>query len=110
MAWIFLSCAILVEVLATSFLGWTKEFTKPWPTAAVLVGYGAAFFLLSKSLKDLEVGVAYAIWAGVGTALVASIGMIFLGETLTLAKASGILLIIGGAVLLNLNATGTLAV
>lgn len=107
MAWVFLSCAIVVEVLATTFLGWTQEFTKPWPTAAVLTGYGIAFYLLSKSLKDLEVGVAYAIWAGLGTALVAIIGILFSGETLTVVKATGILLVIVGAVLLNLHGTGT---
>jgi small multidrug resistance pump len=107
MAWFFLSCAIVVEVLATTFLAWTQEFTRPWPTAAVLAGYGLAFFLLSKSLKDLEVGVAYAIWAGLGTALVAIIGIVFSGETLTVVKATGILLVIVGAVLLNLHGTIT---
>lgn len=66
-------------------------------------GYLIAFALLAQTLKSMSVGTAYAIWAGVGTAAIAAIGMVFLGEAATAAKLTGILLVIAGVVVLNLG-------
>lgn len=66
-------------------------------------GYLIAFALLAQTLKTMSVGTAYAIWAGVGTAAIAAIGMVFLGEAATAAKLTGILLVIAGVVVLNLG-------
>ena len=102
MAWILLAFAIATEVLATTALKLSNGLTNWW-TAAVIAGYGASFTLLAQALKlHLEVGTAYAVWSGVGTAAIALIGAAFLGESLTLAKVAGIVLIIGGVVVLNL--------
>ncbi len=72
-----------------------------FPTLGVIVGYALAFYALSLSLKEIPLGIAYAIWAGVGTALTALVGIIFYKETIHTKKAIGILFIIGGVVLLN---------
>ena len=71
------------------------------PSVVVLVGYGIAFYLLSLSLRSIEVGVAYAIWCGIGIVLVAAIGAIFYGETIDLAAATGFGLIIAGVAVLG---------
>ncbi|MEO3811110.1 multidrug efflux SMR transporter [Sphaerisporangium sp. B11E5] len=103
MAWLLLAAAIACEVLATTALKLSDGFTHKGWSVAVALGYIASFALLAQVLKmKMEVGVAYAVWAGVGTAAIAVIGALFLGESLTLAKVSGILLIITGVVLLNL--------
>ncbi|GAA4100190.1 DMT family transporter [Nonomuraea soli] len=105
MAWILLALAIATEVLATTALKLSNGLTNWW-TAAVVLGYGASFTLLSQALKlQLEVGTAYAVWSGAGTAAIAVIGALFLGESLTLPKIAGIVLIIGGVVVLNLAGT-----
>jgi small multidrug resistance pump len=103
MAWLYLALAICLEVVATSLLKSTENFTRPVPTIATLAGYAGAFYLLTLSLRQLEVGVAYAVWSGAGTALIATVGVLFLSESLTLTKAIGILLVIAGVVLLNLG-------
>ncbi|MET7439080.1 SMR family transporter, partial [Streptomyces sp. NPDC005568] len=74
-----------------------------WPSLVTLLGYVVAFALLAQTLKTVSVGTAYAIWAGAGTAVIAAIGMLFLGEGLTAAKLTGIALIIAGVVVLNLG-------
>ena len=102
-AWILLIGAIAAEVIATSALKLSDGLTKLLPTVVVAVGYILSFVLLAQALKlHLPVSVAYAVWAGVGTAAIALIGMLALNEPLTTAKIVGILLIIGGVVTLNL--------
>lgn len=104
MSYLFLGMAIVAEVIGTSLIKSTNGFTKLWPTVATLTSYGLAFFLLSRSLQaGMQTGVAYAIWSGLGTALIVVIAMLFLGEPLTVAKAGGVALIIAGVVLLNLT-------
>ncbi|MCX4909700.1 multidrug efflux SMR transporter [Streptomyces sp. NBC_00878] len=78
-------------------------FTKLWPSLVTAIGYVIAFVLLAQTLKTVAVGTAYAIWAGAGTAAVAAIGMVFLGEGMNTAKFAGIVMIIGGVVVLNLG-------
>ncbi|SDK87798.1 DMT family transporter [Streptomyces indicus] len=98
-----LAAAIAAEVAGTTAMKYSEGFTKLWPSLGTLAGYLLAFTLLAQTLKTMQVGTAYAIWAGVGTAAVAVIGMVFLGESTSLAKLAGILLVIGGVVLLNLG-------
>lgn len=103
MAWLLLAAAIACEVLATSALKLSDGFSRTGWSVVVVAGYIASFALLAQVLRlKMEVGVAYAVWAGVGTAAIALIGVLFLGEGLSPAKVGGIILIIAGAVLLNL--------
>ncbi|MDD9205448.1 multidrug efflux SMR transporter [Georgenia sp. 10Sc9-8] len=105
MAWTLLVLAIAAEVAGTSVLPRTDGFRRAGPTAAVLGLYALALFLLAQSLRVFEVGVAYALWAGLGTAAVAVIGMGLLGERRSVGKVAGLGLVIAGAVLLNLAGT-----
>lgn len=103
-AYIYLFAAVLFEIAGTSFLKTTEGFTRLWPTVACLAAYGAAFLLLAQSLeKGMQVGIAYAIWAGLGISIIAAIGILFLGEPISTTKLLGISLIIGGVVTLNLS-------
>lgn len=103
MPYVLLAAAIAAEVAGTTAMKFSDGFTKPWPSLGTVVGYLVAFTLLAQTLKSMSVGTAYAIWAGVGTAAIAAIGMVFMGETATAAKLAGIALIIAGVVLVNLS-------
>lgn len=103
MHWFYLSIAILSEVIATSALKATEDFTRLGPSLLVAAGYAFAFYFLTLTLRFIPVGVAYAIWAGVGVALVALAGWLFYGQTLGLPALAGIALIIAGVVVLNLS-------
>ncbi len=103
MPYVLLAAAIAAEVAGTTAMKFSDGFTRLWPSLITVAGYVVAFGLLSVTLKSLEVGTAYAIWAGVGTAAVAGIGMLFLGEPATAVKLLGIVLVIAGVVLLNLG-------
>lgn len=102
MQWVFLALAIVSEVIGTSALKASFGFTRLWPSAIVIAAYGTAFFFLSQALKTLPVGVAYAIWSGVGTALIAIIAWVLYGQALDLPAFIGIGLIVAGVVVLNL--------
>lgn len=102
MHWTFLALAIVSEVIGTSALKASEGFSRLWPSATVVVGYASAFYFLSLTLKTIPVGVAYAIWSGVGIALIVFIGWAFYGQTLDLPAIFGILLILVGIVVLNL--------
>jgi small multidrug resistance pump len=104
LAWIYLSAAIATEVIGTVFLRFTEGFTRPLPSTVVVVTYVVSLWLTALALKSLEISLAYAIWAGVGTAAVAVIGMAALGETVNGLKLASIALVIGGVVGLNLSA------
>ncbi|MER7948499.1 MULTISPECIES: DMT family transporter [Streptomyces] len=98
-----LAGAIAAEILATTSMKYSEGFTRLWPSLVTGAGYLVAFALLAQALKTLQVGTAYAIWSGVGTAAVAVIGFLFLGESLNAAKIAGIVLIIAGVAVLNLG-------
>ncbi|MGW7075530.1 DMT family transporter [Streptomyces sp. NPDC054871] len=98
-----LAAAIAAEVAGTTAMKYSEGFSKLWPSLITVVGYVIAFTLLAQTLKTLSVGTAYAIWAGIGTAAVAAIGMLFLGESTSLVKVAGIGLVIAGVVVLNLG-------
>ena len=103
MVYLLLSVAIAAEVLATSALPRTAGFTLLLPSVVVVAGYGFAAFLLAHVVKSMPVGVAYAIWAGVGTLTVVAVGATFLGQPVSTWQAAGILLIVAGVVLVNLG-------
>ncbi|MFD5162327.1 DMT family transporter [Streptomyces hawaiiensis] len=103
MGYLLLAGAIAAEVAATTAMKYSEGFSRIGPSLLTLVGYLLSFGLLAQTLKTLSVGTAYAIWAGVGTAAIATIGIVFLGEGMTVAKAAGIALIILGVVVLNLG-------
>ena len=101
-AWVFLVIAIVAEVIGTSFLRASAGFTKPLPSLMVVLGYGAAFYFLSQTLSTITVGVAYAVWSGVGVTLIAAIGWLFLGQKLDAGAIAGMGLIVAGVVVINL--------
>lgn len=98
-----LAAAIAAEVAGTTAMKYSEGFTRLWPSIGTAVGYLIAFILLAQTLKTLSVGTAYAIWAGVGTAAVALIGILFLGESSSPVKLAGVGLIVVGVVVLNLG-------
>ncbi|MFE7325257.1 DMT family transporter [Streptomyces sp. NPDC057565] len=98
-----LAAAIAAEVAGTTAMKYSEGFTRLWPSLITVVGYLLAFSLLAQTLKTLSMGTAYAIWAGIGTAAVAGIGVLFMGESGNLVKVVGIALIIAGVVVLNLG-------
>jgi small multidrug resistance pump len=100
---VLLAMAIAVEVAATISLRSSDGFTKLLPSAIVVIGYATSFYLLSLILRDLSVGTTYAIWAGAGTAAIAVIGIVALGEPATALKLASIALIIAGVIGLNLT-------
>ncbi len=103
MGFLLLAGAIAAEVAATTAMKYTEGFSRLLPSLLTVLGYVVSFALLAQTLKTVPVGTAYAIWAGVGTAAIATLGMLFLGEAMTAAKAAGIALIIIGVVVLNLG-------
>lgn len=99
--YLVLALTIIAEVIATSSLKASAGFTKLWPSVIVILGYGSAFYGLSLVLKTIPVGIAYAIWSGAGTALVALVGWAIYRQALDAAAVLGIGLIIAGVVVLN---------
>ena len=102
MTFVYLVLAIVAEVIATSALKASMGFTRPLPSVVVVVGYGLAFYLLSLVLRTLPVGVAYAIWAGLGIVLVTLVGIVVFGEKPDLPAVVGISLIVAGVVMLQM--------
>ncbi|MFF5493179.1 DMT family transporter [Streptomyces aquilus] len=103
MGYVLLVGAIAAEVAATTAMKYSEGFSRLLPSLLTVLGYLVSFALLAQTLRTVAVGTAYAIWAGIGTAAIAAIGMLFLGEGMTPAKAAGIVLIIVGVVVLNLG-------
>jgi small multidrug resistance pump len=101
-SWLFLTIAIVSEVIATSALKQSEGFTKFWPSVVVFVGYGVAFYLLALTLRVIPMGVAYAIWSGLGIALIAFVGWVLYDQKLDLPAVIGIGLIIAGVVVLSI--------
>ena len=99
---LLLSIAILSEVAGTIALKYTDGFTRPFPSAVVVGGYALSFWMLALVLKEMPVGIAYAVWAAVGTAMVAGIGIVAFGEPVGTLKLLSLALIIAGVVGLNL--------
>ena len=102
MGYVYLSIAIVAEVIATSALKASEEFTRLGPSIVVVTGYGIAFYFLSFVIKTIPVGIAYAIWSGVGVALISIVGVVLFRQTLDLPGIFGIVLIIAGVSVINL--------
>lgn len=104
LAYVFLAVAIAFEVVGTSLLQASHGATRPLPTGVGLTAYALAFVLLAQSVRELPVSVAYALWAGLGTATIVVISLTVLGETLSPAQLSGLALIIVGVVVVHAGA------
>jgi len=109
MNWILLSLAIVFEVIGTISLKLSHGFTMLWPTVTVVIGYGASFILLAQVLKAMNVGTAYAVWSGLGTALVAIAGVFLFKESVTFVRVVSVVLIIVGVVGLHIAEAGAKA-
>ncbi len=99
--WLALAIAIVAEVVATSTMKSTNEFTRFWPSLVVVLGYGAGFYFMAISLRVLPVGIMYAIWAGMGIVLVSVIAWVVHRQALDMPAIIGIGLIIAGVVVIN---------
>ena len=101
-AYLALGAAILLEVIGTTLLQKSEQFTRAMPTLGMALCYLLSFYLLSVSLKVLPLGVAYAVWSAVGVALVALIGLVVFGQRLDLPAILGLVLIVAGVLVINL--------
>lgn len=105
--YLYLIAAIIAEVIATSSLRHSAQFSKLGPSLVVIIGYGVAFYLLSIVVKTMPTGIAYALWSGLGVVFVAGIGWAT-GQKLDLAAIAGIGLIVAGVIVINLfSGTGS---
>ena len=100
--WVYLITAIVSEVIATSALKASTGFTKPLPSVVVVIGYLVSFYFLSLTLKTIPVGIAYAIWSGVGVVLISVVAWLLYGRRLDLPALIGMGLIISGVMVINL--------
>lgn len=101
MKWLLLFLAIIAEVIATTAMKSSIGFTRWVPSAITVVGYGIAFYLLSLTLKSIPVGMAYAIWSGVGIVLISLIAWLFYGQKLDAAALIGIGFIVLGVIVIQ---------
>ena len=97
-----LMLAIMLEVIVTSFLQRTEQFTRLWPSVATLLCYSCSFYVLTLVLRTMPLGIAYAIWGGLGMVLVATVGYFLFGQKLDLPALLGLGLIIAGVLVINL--------
>jgi small multidrug resistance pump len=102
MNWLYLAVAIASEVMATSALKASNGFTRPYPSLLVVTGYCLAFFFLSLTLQTIPLGIAYAVWSGIGIVLISLAGLVLYGQQLDAAAVVGIALIIAGVIVLNM--------
>ncbi|MRX51099.1 QacE family quaternary ammonium compound efflux SMR transporter [Paracoccus sp. S-4012] len=100
--WAALIIAVAFEVVGTTLLQASQQFTKPWAVAGMLLCYALSFYLLSQALRVLPLGVAYALWSGFGIMLVTLIGLVVFRQRLDTAAVVGIGLIVAGVVVINL--------
>lgn len=105
--WLYLSAAIVAEVVGTSALVPSDGFTRLWPSVLVVIAYATAFFFLSLTLRVIPVGIAYAVWAGAGVALITLAGWIVFGQKLDVPAFIGIALIVAGVLVLNVFSSAT---
>jgi small multidrug resistance pump len=103
MHWVYLTLAILAEVAGTTCMKLSAGFTKLTPSVLMWLCYGICFYFLALALKRVDVSVAYAIWSGVGTALIATVGVLYFREPVSILKLVGIAAIVGGVVALNVS-------
>ena len=104
-AQLMLAAAIVAEVIATSALKASEGFSRIGPSICVVLGYGAAFYFLGNALRTIPVGIAYAVWSGVGIVLISATGWLIFGQRLGAAALLGMALVVAGVLVLNLAAT-----
>jgi len=102
--WVLLTIAIIGELAGTSFLKLANGFEKPWAWLGVVGGFGTALALLAAVIQRIDISVVYALWSGVGIAMVAVVGVVVFHEAMTWTKACGLIAMIIGIVLLQLEA------
>lgn len=100
--YIYLFLAIVCELFGTSFLQSTQRFTRPAPTLLVILGVGLSFYFLSKAVEKIPIGIAYAIWSGVGIVFLSAIGAFVFDQIPDLPAIIGIICIVAGVVIINL--------
>jgi small multidrug resistance pump len=101
----YLGLTVLFEAFGTACIQASQQFTRPWPTLGVFVGYGAAFWFLSLTLRDLPLGVVYATWSGLGIVMACVSGWWLFGQRLDTAALAGIALVTAGIVVMHLFST-----
>lgn len=101
MTYLYLAFAIVAEVVGTSAMKASEGFTRLVPSTVTVLCYAVAFFLLSQTLKTLPIGIAYAIWSGVGIVLISLVGWLWAGQTLDLPAIVGMGFIVAGVVIMN---------
>ena len=101
MSWAYLLIAIVAEVIATSALKASDGFSRLWPSVITVVGYCIAFYCLSLTLRHMPVGVAYAVWSGLGVVLITAVSWIMFGQKLDAAALLGMGLIVAGVIVMN---------
>lgn len=106
-AWMMLGLAIVAEVIGTTALKASESFTRLVPSLIVVVGYGVAFYCLSLVLKSVPVGIAYAVWSGLGIVLITAAAWLLYGQRIDAAGLIGMGLIIAGVVVLNVFSKAT---
>ena len=107
MKYLFLSLAIVLEVVGTSFLAKSNGFSKLVPSIITVIAFSACFYFLSQALKSIPLGIAYAIWAGMGIILTATVSVTIFKQKLDTPAILGMLLIIIGVVVINLFSKST---
>lgn len=100
--WLTLAIAIVAEVIGTTALKASDGFTRLWPSAIVVVGYGVSFYCLSLVLRGIPVGITYSVWSGLGIVLISLVAFAVYGQRIDLAGLIGMGLIIAGVLVLNL--------
>ena len=103
MSWIYLTLAIIMEVIGTAAMKLALGFTKVVPSILMMVFYGLSFAFLTLAVKKIDVSIGYAIWAGVATALIAIVGIVHFGESASVVKIVSIALIVLGVIGLTLS-------
>ena len=104
-SYLYLVAAIVAEVIGTSALKASEQLTKPVPSVISVAGIALAFFLLSYAVKTIPIGIAYAVWSGVGIVLITLAGAVLYKQIPDLAAVSGMVMIIGGVLIIHLYST-----
>lgn len=105
--YIWLFFAVVTETLGTTALQASQQFSRFWPSVAVVVCYGASFYMLGAALRYMPVGIVYAIWSGLGIVLIAGIGYVLFGQRLDLPAVLGLAMIVAGIVVIQVFSNTT---
>jgi len=100
--YIYLILAIVAETIGTTALQASQQFSKPGPSVIVVIAYSVSFYLLALALKTIPVGIAYAVWSGLGMVMIAAIGWIVFRQSLDVAAIIGLSMILGGVLVIHL--------